>query len=656
MSPPGPQRASPSSSPDPLLGLELDGRFRILEWLGASTGGGRVYRGMQATLERPVALKVFPADGAEPGLREWFLREAALIAKLRHPGSVRVMDYGESQGLLYVAMELVEGVTLAERQRRHGPLAWQHAAALTLAVARPVREAHSLGVTHRNLSPSTVLLLREQDQDVKVLDFGLVRPFTLDTLQGTGPGHEGALYLAPEQARGQADARTDIYALGLLLYELVTGQLPFQGATAFDVLVIKNREPAPPPSARRPGLELPPAFEALVMRCLEREPARRFQAVDDLMEALRALGHPGHTTGSHGRPPHTPPPHATMPPPPPHATMPPHRAQQQQRPPAPPPPVHAVAPPPPAPPKRSRLPLVGAIVGAMVVGGLGTALLLRRPAAPAPTPEPQAPAPTAAATTPAPSPAVEAPAAPAAVEPAPLSPTVRFHVESDPSGAKVRDGRKLLGTTPLVIEVDRGEGGTATAELSLTLDGYQPTTVISEGAGPDVFVHPKLQKRERNAAVKPTVVRIRQPAPPPAARPAPAPQPEATPLVVTPNLAVPAATPPAPQQQAPATAAAAPAPAPKVKNVPPGVLDAQLVRRDATFRFTDLFKRSHRGETLRGMYKVCVGTDGRVSAVTPVQSMPGADQDIARGIQDGWVYRPQAAPVCALYPLTVPVE
>ncbi|RYZ36731.1 MAG: serine/threonine protein kinase, partial [Myxococcaceae bacterium] len=282
---------------DPLIGRTLNGRFSILEPLGVG-GMGKVYRALQAPLERMVALKVlnpnFPSS-RDPGFQKRFLREASLTSKLRHPNTVTVIDYGQTEdGIYYIAMEYLEGRTLAQVLGQVGPLPWTRAVAVAQQVCRSLREAHSLGIIHRDLKPANIMILSESDQElVKVLDFGLVKsvapqegPVSPEITQnGTFLG--SPQYMAPEQARNVADARSDVYSLGIMLFQMLMGRPPFIARDHIELIFAHYKEPPPTFQAVRPDLAVPPEIEMVVRRCLEKEPSRRFQTMDELLEGLR---------------------------------------------------------------------------------------------------------------------------------------------------------------------------------------------------------------------------------------------------------------------------------------------------------------------------------------------------------------------------------
>ncbi len=286
----------PLSEPqrDPLIGKVLGGRFEIVAPIGAG-GMARVYRAIQRPLDRPVALKVLHPlfdTSLDPEFEKRFLLEAAMTAKVKHPNIVTVHDYGRSEdGTYFIAMELVEGETLHRLLKRTGPLPWPRAFSLGAQVARSLRQAHQLGLVHRDLKPANIMVLPDGEA-VKVLDFGLVKNVGLafaDTPGATAITQASRvlgspLYMAPEQVRNKADARSDIYSLGIVLYQAIAGRTPFVGEDLADILVRHLREKPPELRALAP---VPAQVNGLVMRCLEKEPGARFQSMDELLEGMR---------------------------------------------------------------------------------------------------------------------------------------------------------------------------------------------------------------------------------------------------------------------------------------------------------------------------------------------------------------------------------
>jgi eukaryotic-like serine/threonine-protein kinase len=270
--------------------------YEVLGELGAG-GMGEVYRAWDTRLEREVALKVLPAEVAEdPERLARFDREARLLAALDHPRIVRVHAVEETAGGRVIVMELVAGESL-DRQIPPGGLPLQRFLPLALAVTDAVAAAHARGITHRDLKPGNVIV--RPDGDVKVLDFGLAhRPTAISgtrghelptevltregTLVGTAP------YMSPEQVRGQpADPRSDVFALGATFYELLTGRRPFRGEDLMSLASAILRDAPPPPSSAR--ADLPLALDAILARCLEKDPAARFASARELHDALTEI-------------------------------------------------------------------------------------------------------------------------------------------------------------------------------------------------------------------------------------------------------------------------------------------------------------------------------------------------------------------------------
>jgi serine/threonine-protein kinase len=268
--------------------------YEILGLLGRG-GMGVVYHARDVALDRPVALKmIHPVGSVSPEERLRFRFEAELAARVRHPNVVQVYEVGEHAGRPYVALEHVEGGTLADRLRMGRPTP-RAAARLLATLAEAVGAAHAQGIIHRDLKPANVLLQRGGGQTApalvpKIADFGLARRLDQsDRLTATGVVVGTPAYMAPEQARAEKylGPAVDIYALGAILYELLTGQPPFTGPTALDVLARVVSEDPPPPS----GLvaSVPHDLEVICLKCLAREPGRRYPGAADLAADLHAF-------------------------------------------------------------------------------------------------------------------------------------------------------------------------------------------------------------------------------------------------------------------------------------------------------------------------------------------------------------------------------
>lgn len=257
---------------------------------------GRVYRAEQQPLGRQVALKVLSIrDGDDdPDFRRRFLLEASICARLKHPNTVTIFDYGRTEDdVYYIAMELLEGRTLRKAIRAEAPFGIGRAVHIAMQIARSLREAHGLGVIHRDLKPGNIFLLPgDEDPDyVKVLDFGLVKVVkgAGEELTLTGQFMGSPKYMPPEQIRGQSvDARSDIYALGALIYEMACGHAPFERQAPMDTLLAHLNEPLPPMSTAAPEAPPVPALEEVARRCLEKAPMDRYASMEELIGALRS--------------------------------------------------------------------------------------------------------------------------------------------------------------------------------------------------------------------------------------------------------------------------------------------------------------------------------------------------------------------------------
>jgi serine/threonine-protein kinase len=262
----------------------IDGRYRVLKRLG-SGGMADVYCAEDQQLGRRVALKLLYRHLAEDvQFVERFRREASSAAGLQHPNIVSIFDRGEWDGTYYIAMEYVEGRTLKDVIRERGPAPPEAAVDVVLQILRAARFAHERGVVHRDLKPQNVLIA--EDGRVKVTDFGIARAGASDMTE-TGSIMGTAQYLSPEQAQGRpVDARSDLYSIGIILYELLTGRVPFDAESPVSVALKQVSEAPVPPREIDPSI--PPALDAIVMHALEKDRGRRFQSADEFIDALHA--------------------------------------------------------------------------------------------------------------------------------------------------------------------------------------------------------------------------------------------------------------------------------------------------------------------------------------------------------------------------------
>jgi serine/threonine protein kinase len=268
---------------DELIGTTL-GHCVIEELLGQG-GMARVYRGRQEQLDRYVAIKLLPPYyAADPAFVERFKLEARAMARLSHPHIVTVHDAGEDGGRLYIIMEYVGGGTLKERMETAMPL--REVTRIVAEVAGALSYAHSMGIVHRDVKPVNVLM--DTNGRAVLSDFGIAKVLeTSAALTHAGAGVGTPEYMSPEQCRGvPVDARADIYALGVMLYEMLTGRTPFQADNYTALAHSHIYEPVPPPSRLNPRIS--PAVQAVILKALEKDPANRFQKATELANAFEA--------------------------------------------------------------------------------------------------------------------------------------------------------------------------------------------------------------------------------------------------------------------------------------------------------------------------------------------------------------------------------
>ena len=275
------------SSDHPLVGRLVDGRYRVLHHI-ADGGMGSVYAATDERLDRQVALKVMRSDLArDASFVERFRREARSAARLSHPNVVGVYDQGQDEDLVFLAMEYVDGQTLRSLLAQQGALAPRDALRLSRQVLAALGAAHQAGLVHRDVKPENVLL--DARGEVKVADFGLARAVTAVTTTTVGATVLGTVsYLAPEQVEhGTADARSDVYAAGLLLFEMLTGARAVDGDTPIQVAYRHVHGEIPAPSSLRPRLD--PALDGLVASATRRDPAERPADAEAFLQELRRV-------------------------------------------------------------------------------------------------------------------------------------------------------------------------------------------------------------------------------------------------------------------------------------------------------------------------------------------------------------------------------
>ena len=285
---------------DPLIGVVVADRYRIVEGLGRG-GMGIVYKVEHKQIGKLLAMKLLTGElSRNPEVVRRFKHEALTASRLSSPNTVQVFDFGVSDGLTYLVMELVAGEDLGRHLRVHGPMPWSRLGKVIVQACSSLAEAHGKGIVHRDMKPENIMLVRARDGGdiAKVLDFGLAKLREgegLSELTSAGAIVGTPYFMSPEQVRGDpVDARSDIYSLGALMYRALTGHYPFNGPTPMSVFTKHLTEVPVPPVDRAPELGIPPGVSRVVMKALLKNPADRFQRVEDLqaavVEQLRAVG------------------------------------------------------------------------------------------------------------------------------------------------------------------------------------------------------------------------------------------------------------------------------------------------------------------------------------------------------------------------------
>jgi len=266
-----------------MLGRVLNGRYLIKEKVGAG-GMSEVYLADDLSLVRPVAVKVLhPEFARDPGYIQRFRYEAQAAANLNHPNIVNVYDWGSEGDAYYIVMEYVEGRELKDLLREQGRFTPERAAEVAAEIAAALQLAHRRNLVHRDIKPQNVIIT--PTGQVKVMDFGIARAASGTGMTQTGVVMGTAQYIAPEQAQGlSVDGRADIYSLGIVLYEMLTGRVPFDDENPLAVAYRQVRDDPVPPSALVPGIS--PAMEAIVMKALAKNPANRYQTAQELKADL----------------------------------------------------------------------------------------------------------------------------------------------------------------------------------------------------------------------------------------------------------------------------------------------------------------------------------------------------------------------------------
>lgn len=299
-------RPSISVDPDDMTGKIVAGRYKVLDKLGQG-GMGSVYRAEHIEIGKQCAIKVLAAIyGQDDQQRRRFLREARAASTIGHENVVDVTDFGPApNGSVFLAMELLVGEELSDLMAREGPLPWFRAKRIILQVARALHAAHEKGIYHRDVKPENCFRIKRgaNTDFIKVLDFGIAKIMSKDINPDQSMSQAGTVfgtpeYMSPEQARGaKVDHRTDVYAVGVMLYEMITGKVPFDGTSNLEILAKQANEPPIPPTKMAPHIVIDRQVEAVVMRALEKHPDDRFPTIRELAEAIAAIPAPEEQTG-----------------------------------------------------------------------------------------------------------------------------------------------------------------------------------------------------------------------------------------------------------------------------------------------------------------------------------------------------------------------
>jgi serine/threonine-protein kinase len=267
-----------------MVGRVLDDRYEIIEKIG---GGGMalVYKARCRLLNRFVAIKVLRPEFIEDEeFVKKFRREAQSAASLSHPNIVGIYDVGTENNNYYIVMEYIKGQTLKELIKSKGTLGIEHATNIAIQICYALDHAHKNHIVHRDIKSHNILI--REDNSVKVTDFGIARAVSSSTITNTGNVIGSVHYFSPEQARGgYTDEKSDIYSLGVVLYEMVTGRLPFEGDSPIAVALKHIQEEPIPPAKINP--RVPKSIEAIILKCMEKEVSRRYNSAAEIINDLR---------------------------------------------------------------------------------------------------------------------------------------------------------------------------------------------------------------------------------------------------------------------------------------------------------------------------------------------------------------------------------
>ncbi len=291
--------ASPPADDDPLIGRVLSERYRIVRKIGEG-GMGCVYQAQHALIEKKIALKVLFMDlTRRADIVARFLQEAKSASRIGHENVIDISDFGQSpEGLVYIAMEYLDGQDLGKTLRSERTMEWARARPILMQITKALRAAHEHGIIHRDMKPENVYLVQREGRPdfVKVLDFGIAKVVTSDDADAPRLTQTGMIfgtpeYMSPEQAQGHPpDHRVDVYAVGCIMYHMLTGSVPFMADSFMGILTKHLLEPPVPLRQRRPDLNISADVEAVCMRALEKDREKRWADMDAFYRALGGAG------------------------------------------------------------------------------------------------------------------------------------------------------------------------------------------------------------------------------------------------------------------------------------------------------------------------------------------------------------------------------
>ena len=268
---------------DKFIGKRLDGRYELKELIGMG-GMANVYKAYDVLEKKDVAIKILKEEfiGNEEFLRR-FRNESKAIAALSHPNIVKIMDVNFGDRIQYIVMEYIDGITLKEYIEQVHVLKWKDAVHFTVQILRALQHAHDKGIVHRDIKPQNIMLL--QDGTIKVMDFGIAR-FARDERKVNNNLAIGSVhYISPEQARGEyTDEKSDVYSVGVMMYEMLTGRLPFDGDTPEKVAVMQMQASAKLPRAVVPSI--PEGLEEIIVRAMQKDPSMRYQSAAEMLRDI----------------------------------------------------------------------------------------------------------------------------------------------------------------------------------------------------------------------------------------------------------------------------------------------------------------------------------------------------------------------------------